>query len=164
MAEDKVVGEICEIFFVVYGKRLGRSDEAMLFENSERIIVLRNRQGVGKGDGSLTLGRGSLEKAKIDETIINFFGKAIFFGVFVTFVRNFTIEVNISGIARDIEAEIGNVIATILEWRIGIGHGRGVGKFDGDLMGDFVAGEGYGVVSLSRNISVGFVGTEIGFN
>lgn len=73
-------------------------------------------------------------------------------------------DLDILGGGGDIKAEIGTIIAAIIKGRIGVGLGRGIDKFEGNLVGSLAIFERNDMAGFPSNIGVGFIGAEVGFN
>ena len=186
LGKSEVVGEIGGVGVIVEIDRLRRGNEAVLFEKGQGVRAGKGKS-VGKGDLALVLGTGGVPEANLGEAVFlrdiwdNFYrfrvgarnDKGLIGWIFNLPRPSLHRRVNfdkrggkrdVLGGGGEIKTKIGEVVAAIIKRRVGIFLRRGIGKFDGDLMGNLTIGHGDLMMGTSRDIGIGFVGAEIGFD
>ncbi|KKT29016.1 MAG: hypothetical protein UW16_C0038G0002 [Microgenomates group bacterium GW2011_GWC1_44_10] len=101
---------------------------------------------VGEGDGAFASGGGGLPEADLGEAVVcldcraiarNDGGRGGEDGVGEGWKREgVTGKEDVLGLKREVEAKIGDVVASVMNGRVGVGCRGGVGEVDGDLVVD----------------------------
>mgnify|MGYP006910058616 CR=1 FL=1 len=135
---------------------LGRGNQAMLFEDSERVFDLRNRKSIRKIELGLILGGSCKPKANL--------GKIVFLGDDGAESAGAGSEMNVLSGLGNVKTEIGDVVTAIVERRIGVGFRRSIEEIDTDMVGYLIIDDRNGVSCVAGDVGVGFVGPKIGFD
>jgi hypothetical protein len=117
--KEIVMSETCGVGFLADLDGLGRGNQTVLFENSERVFILGDRESVSKGDLALILGGSDEPETDLRETV--FLNRSELEGA------GSGGKLNVLSVGRQVKAKVGFVITAILERRIGIGLGGRVG-------------------------------------